>query len=519
MTALRSGRRATSAASLRRGGAPGPLRLRPACHLGAALLLAAAIPEDRAIAAMSVEKAPSQTCAPAIGPAQARLAAALIGRLAKSGRPDNIVVSPASLAGAFGTLSLGADAAMEKAMASSLGFAPDAVCTPRALFEALDKSVDDLAKGAADSVRAADRLILDPATKPYPLLLSTLADHGRQIVVDDLARPDGVARANDWVREKTRGLIPTILNGPLERPALTVLDALHFKASWAKRFDPALTKAHPFRGADGRSEDVLLMHLGEGKYAIRRNEVFVAADLPFAGERISLLLVTTTGKPATASDFAKAAPFLDGTGYAMLSGEVALPRLKLSAAGNLLPALPEVEKAGRGTYALGGFAPGIRLGQILQRVEMSADETGAEAAAATAVTTTRSFEGQPIQVVLDKPFLFALRDRATGLVLVAGYVGKPGVPPGLPEAAKAAAGKPDAAAVGAGASDGAKRLDEKPDAGPPGAGKADAGKAESDRPAVAGPTAGKAEADSSKAPAGRGGNLTTVAPHPSPEGK
>jgi serpin B len=79
---------------------------------------------------------------------------------------------------------------------------------------------------------------------------------------------------------------------------------------------------------------------------------------------------------------------------------------------------------------LPGFAKGpLRLAKAQQRVELKVDEEGTEAAAATAVTATRSMENDVVKVVFDKPFLFALRDVTTGLIVVAGYVAKPEAPP------------------------------------------------------------------------------------------
>ena len=54
------------------------------------------------------------------------------------------------------------------------------------------------------------------------------------------------------------------------------------------------------------------------------------------------------------------------------------------------------------------------------------DEEGAEAAAATAVISSRALGTDgAIHMVVDKPFVYALRDKVTGLILVAGYVGQP----------------------------------------------------------------------------------------------
>ena len=52
------------------------------------------------------------------------------------------------------------------------------------------------------------------------------------------------------------------------------------------------------------------------------------------------------------------------------------------------------------------------------------DEKGTEAAAATAVAISEAVSA-PATVVIDKPFLFAIRDDATGAILFTGRVTNP----------------------------------------------------------------------------------------------
>ena len=75
---------------------------------------------------------------------------------------------------------------------------------------------------------------------------------------------------------------------------------------------------------------------------------------------------------------------------------------------------------------LPGFAAGpLRLTKVQQRVELKVDEEGTEAAAATAAVATRSTAERFVRVAADKPFMFALRDSASGLIIVTGYVANP----------------------------------------------------------------------------------------------
>jgi serpin B len=66
------------------------------------------------------------------------------------------------------------------------------------------------------------------------------------------------------------------------------------------------------------------------------------------------------------------------------------------------------------------------ISEILHKAFVSVDEAGTEAAAATAVLfRTTGIPKEPIQVIVDRPFLFVLRDRPTGTVLFIGRVLEP----------------------------------------------------------------------------------------------
>jgi serpin B len=123
--------------------------------------------------------------------------------------------------------------------------------------------------------------------------------------------------------------------------------------------------------------------------------------------------------------------WLAGEGFTSGQVELAMPRFQLNGKVELLPALDALGlKAARASpTALQGFSPvPQRISQITQRTYLQVDEAGAEAAAATAVLTVRSaFRTEKISI--DKPFLFALRDRVSGLILMAGYVGSPSAGP------------------------------------------------------------------------------------------
>jgi len=359
----------------------------------------------------------------ALAAAQAKLAIELIERLSK---PDNAdtTISPASLASALAIVSEGADANMKKAIGKAMGFGAADVTKSIALLGEARKA---LAADNSGLFQFADRIVFAPGVAPAPHLLERLNQAKVNYSQEDLSKPEVAAAIDAWVKEITKGMIPEILGGPLEKPSFVALNALHFKGKWKTPFDPKLTAPAPFTGADGKVEDVAMMRAPEAQRAYRTEKNFIGVDLPFSDERFSLVVVTTTDKPLAAKDFARTADWLSGAGFAQRKGDLALPRFKVSGRFELLPTLDAMglDKGRRLATALEGFGKGIALSQVVQRAAIEVDEEGAEAAAATAVIATRALEqDDSLHMVVDKPFVFALRDRASGMILVAGYVGQ-----------------------------------------------------------------------------------------------
>jgi serpin B len=75
---------------------------------------------------------------------------------------------------------------------------------------------------------------------------------------------------------------------------------------------------------------------------------------------------------------------------------------------------------------LPGFSDGLKIGRVRQKTWLTVDEAGTEAAAATVAEATRTAAGpKAVSVSFDKPFIYALRHRPTGTILMIGYVGDP----------------------------------------------------------------------------------------------
>jgi serine protease inhibitor len=385
--------------------------------------------------------------------AQSRLASRLLERLAKEPNAgDNIVVSPASVAMALSLLELGADEKLRAAIAQALGYEAPAAQGPAAAITRKKpsakspaqpgKATEDL-KGLLQVIIDLDRdkdmqgvlslansIIFDPDAAPSDLALRGLRETGAKVAVENLSSEETLKGINDWVSAKTNGLIPTILETSPRNSGLVALNALYFKDKWKFPFEVSNTKPGRFQGVSGEL-DVAMMNMGRHLHRVQNSERFVGIELPYLHERFAMVLVTSKDKPARVGEFDTVAHWLDGEGFRPSQVEFAMPRFRLNGRAELLPALDAMGlKAGRASAsALRGFSSvQQKISQITQKTFLQVDEAGTEAAAATAVLTVRS-AARLARIAIDKPFLFALRDRVSGLILMAGYVGSPAAGP------------------------------------------------------------------------------------------
>jgi serine protease inhibitor len=366
--------------------------------------------------------------------AQAQLGENLIRYLAGRGKADaagNFVVSPASIASILSFVDLGAGNMMRSAIHRTLGFKP---ATRRQQADedlrSLRNSVSAIiAKSAGDSPLAlANLLAFDRAVKPKQLALLGLSGAGADVLVDSLSNPEIVDRINRWVKDKTRDLIPSILEEAPETLGLVAVNALYFKDKWQVQFNPARTQTEKFQSPSG-NVDVVMMHSPVAKFAFRQDERFIASELGYAHDDFKLVVVTTKSSPASAADFAPVAGWLGGQGFETRNGEIGMPKLSLSSVEELLRPLDAMglRAARQRKDALEQFSDeDLIISRVVQKLELRLSEEGTEAAAATAVVTTRSIAPDDhVKMIVDKPFVFALRDRKTGLILFMGYIGAP----------------------------------------------------------------------------------------------
>jgi serpin B len=263
--------------------------------------------------------------------------------------------------------------------------------------------------------------------------LDTLAvDYDAGVELVDYQADPEAARAliNNWVMKKTSDLVREVLPAgsldPLTR--LVLVNALRLYASWSTVFKPTNTQAQSFYGIGGETT-VDFMH-GWPIVYYAAGSGWVAVDVPYYGDQ---LVWTAVMPDAGQFDTVKASldaawlTSLDATSQ-HVSAALEVPKFKLVGPTvswqETLQALGMTTLFDPNTCNLQGINPtaGLYVQNVFQQASLELLETGTDAAAATVVVVpTKSADVGTVTVVLDRPFLFFLRERG-GPVLFAGQV-------------------------------------------------------------------------------------------------
>ena len=273
----------------------------------------------------------------------------------------------------------------------------------------------------------------------------SLSRAAAELASADFAAAPEAARAevNRVIADQTEGKITGLLPpGAITTVTRLVLaSAVYLKAAWAQPFPERATADAPFYPdgpdgpdrPDGRGLAVPMMR-GTATRSYLRGDGYQAVLLPYRDVGLAMAVLLPDG-PLAALRPKVAAAGLGGllAGTASHQVTLSLPRVRLEAAFALIPALERlgITEAFGGDADFGGItsAGPLQIGAVAHKAYIDVDERGTEAAAATGVvikTRAAVRPMQPVTMVVDRPFLFAIVDTSTSLPVFLGQVIRPG---------------------------------------------------------------------------------------------
>lgn len=363
----------------------------------------------------------------------------LLGELNADAPAANLFVSPLSAHMALGMALNGAHGGTFDAMRDALGFAAgaDLVEINQAYVNLLD-----LLMGLDESVEfELANSVWYEQTFPFrdSFLDAVRAAFGARVEGMDFRDPAAPGVINAWVDEQTRGRIDKLVDAIDPAEVMLLLNAIYFKGDWRVGFDPDRTYDAPFHLDGGGTVPVPMMVRDKAELLSGHTGSAQIVDLPYGGGAFRMTIVL----PEETRGLSDVLAGLDGARWSewmssLSSGEagVELPRFQMEWSENLNDALKRMGMtpafqpgvADFGGMLADGFDPqaagtDLHITKVKQKTFIDVNEEGTEAAAATSVGI--GVTSAPLTIRVDRPFLFALRERLSGTVLFVGLMRDP----------------------------------------------------------------------------------------------
>lgn len=341
----------------------------------------------------------------------------------------NLFFSPYSISSAMGMTYAGARGETAVQMKSTLHFRLEQSGLNSG-FRSLNKILDENTTKSGQKLSIANALVLTGGnvSDVYRKILTTYYD----------ARifKGGLEEINGWVKTKTEGKIDRILEQLSTNSVCVILNAIYFKGVWENQFEKKLTFDGPFKLSGNAEVKTPFMHR-KAELRLLDEKDFQALSLPYKGNTLSMVvLLPKTVDGLAGLEDALYAEDLKGW-LARLDKQrgqkvsVYLPKFKLETKYNLGEPFQKMGMKDAFSQAadfsgMGWKKGDLWIGQIRHRAFVEVNEEGTEAAAATAVEmVTKAAPVRDPVFRADHPFMFLIRDNATGTILFIGRVANP----------------------------------------------------------------------------------------------
>lgn len=348
----------------------------------------------------------------------------------KDGKKD-FMISPLSMVYALGMINNGAGDNTESKISKATGLTGGTDGINKFCHKIMNEFalIDN-----STTMNIANAAIINKKLKVKKDFVNTLKDnYDAMAEACDFGKKSTVDKVNSWCAEKTGGMISRMINDINPDDAAIIVNAIYFKGSWKNIFDKKNTKKDKFKTADGSVKDVDMMQ----KTKIERyteNETFSAISMLYGNGHYSMQIIL----PKKGKSIGDAVEVLRNTEWDKFINSmnankvnVMMPRFDIEYTRDLKPMLTDM---GAGDMFNRKKADMSRLcknkawiSSIMQKTKIEVSEEGTKAAAATGTATIGAFDiekAKTIKFKADRPFLFVITERNTGMICFIGqYTG------------------------------------------------------------------------------------------------
>lgn len=345
----------------------------------------------------------------------------------------NVFVSPLSVGMCLSMVLNGAKgdtrSEMEKALHVA-GFSPDEIndyC--KTLREALIEVDPSTEVAIANSIWNR----LGFSVKPDFLQVNQL-NFNAEIKEVDFANPNTVKQINNWCAQNTNNRITEIIDKIPGDAVMYLINAVYFKGIWCTKFEEKNTFNQNFYAAGGTKQVKIMTLRSDFKYSSDKNADYL--ELPYGNKSFSMItMLPREGK--TVDDVIRNLN-QDSWNAALQNMKtedvrLQMPRFKTECKymlhEKILPDMGMKLPFSPGLADFSGISDmSLYISSVIHKTFLEVNEKGTEAAAVTAVEVGVTSAGpgpRIINYIIDKPFVLAIYEKSTGVILFIGKIGNP----------------------------------------------------------------------------------------------
>ena len=356
----------------------------------------------------------------------------LLRAVRKHSTDANVFISPLSVSMALNMTLNGAVGATADEMRTALresGYSTadiNAYC--RELREALLRADPKTTIGIANSI-----WYYQGATVKAPFIEANRTYYDAEVQALDFSSPSATATINGWCAQKTNNKIKEIVKRVDPTTFMYLINAVYFKGTWTTRFEKKNTRNMIFQRADGSTQQVQMMNLKD-TFRCASSNVCDYLEMDYGNHAFSMVIMLPKDGKTTQDVIAT----MDGKKWAdaiqsltLKEIHVLLPRFKaeceypmhehiLPDMGMKLPFNSELADLS-GIADIGAFGR-LFISSVIHKTFVQVDEEGTEAAGITLVGIEKN--GKSSFFMVDRPFLFVIREKSTGAILFIGEIGE-----------------------------------------------------------------------------------------------
>lgn len=355
----------------------------------------------------------------------------IFDEVTQTARDENVFISPLSISMALGMTLNGADGDTYTAMKDALelnGLSEEEInATYKNLIAELTSADSDVQFQIANSIWYRNTMTFEQQ------FIQTNIDYFDAFVqAMNFGDPATISVINQWIDDKTNGTITEVLEEIDPNTVMFLINALYFKGTWQKEFNPEATIDDTFYMTNGNQVSCKMM-VQQNEYSYFENDLFQAVNLPYGNGQFYMTVLLPKGEQVVESIIEE----MNESNWAQWLASfndtelvLRMPKFKIEYEAKLKDVLTQlgmgVAFTDRADFTK-MYSPGnLDISEVIHKTFVEVNEEGTEASAVTVVEIELTSAHDSVQsMYVNKPFIFVIHEKDSGSILFMGKISNP----------------------------------------------------------------------------------------------